>query len=259
MQAICFFVGKGQLIGLTGLDLNGLRGVLQDIAGRRCNLGHYQRAIRQAGKRDRAVYIGFCFLNQFAIRLGDLKFRIFQRLTGFLVDFLDGKTGLLFVGKSQLIAAACLDLNRLGRILQNVAVRGLNFGYYQRTIRQAGKRNRTVFVRFDFLDEFAVRLRDFEFRVFQRLTGIFVHLFDNKLRLLGILKGDFIGLTLAELYRFRRFINLIAGRGLDFGDDIYASIQFGDMNNTVHIAYNILTDNAAIAARDLEHALVRMV
>ena len=252
LQAIRFFVGKGQLIGLTGLDLNGLGGVLQDISGRRCNLGYDQSAIRQAVQRNRAVYIGFCFLNQFAIRLSDLKFRIFQRLTGFLIDFLDGKTGLLLVGKSQLIAAACFDLDCLGRILQDVAVRGLNFGYYQRAIRQAGKRNCTVFVRFGFLDEFAVRLRDFEFRVFQRLTGIFVHLFDNKLRLLGILKGDFIGLTLAELHRFRRFVYHITGRGLNFGDDIYTSIQFGDMNNAVHIAYNILTDNAAITARDLE-------
>ena len=54
------------------------------------------------------------------------------------------------------------------------------------------------------------------------------------------------------MHRFRRIVNHITGQRFGFGDDIGSGVKFSKMHNTVRIAYSILTDNAAIAARYLK-------
>ena len=231
---------------------NILRSGIQTIAVRGLDLGYDIDAVLQTGNVDQTGRIGGILTDALAVYLLNLEFRACECFAGTLNHLANLQTIRLFVGKGQLIGLTGLDLNGLRGVLQDIAGRRCNLGYDQSAIRQAVQRNRAVYIGFCFLNQFAIRLGDLKFRIFQRLTGFFINLLDDQTRLLSILESYFISLTLTELYRLRSFIDYISIRGLYLSDDICASVQLCEVDNAIRVSNSRFTDNRTITTGDLE-------
>ena len=253
LQAIRLFVGKGQLIGLTGLDLNGLGGVLQDISGRCLDLGDNQRAIRQAGQGDNTVFISFRFLDDFTIGLGNTEQGIFKRLTGFFVDLLDGKTRLLGICKSYFVSLALAELHSFRCLVDHIRIRSLYLSDDICSGVQFCEMDNTVTIgNCCFTDNRAIAASDLKGRTRQRLVCLRIYLFNEQTRLFAVFDCKRVSFTLFQRYCMRGLVDDISAGSSYLGHDIIRSIKPLYKCRTVLAGRDVLTNNIAVCASQLK-------
>ena len=189
LQTIGALVRKNQLIIAARLDLNGLGHVLQNVPIRRFGFGHDQCAVREPRQGNNAVFVGLgTVFDKLAVRFGDRKNRVFQRLSGILIYFADGKAGASGIGECHLVGLAGTDFDGLGCFIDRIAIRrsglcdhecaGLQFRQVDQAIgvgHSALAHNRTV------------PARDFEHSALQRLFRFAVDFFNQQAGLFGVL------------------------------------------------------------------------
>ena len=185
---------EGEFVAGSALYLNGMNGVIQQIAILGFGFGNCITAAGDALEPDRAVAVGGVDFGRIltAIAPGNFELHAAQRFLSNTVHLGDQQTTIRIIINGDGLGIACIDHNRLaaGCGVDGVAVNGLLLGYNQSAI-YSREFDLTIGIRhIDALSgEFAtlsihkgaVRIGDFELHTFQGLFCDGIQLIDDEI------------------------------------------------------------------------------
>ena len=115
--------------------------------------------------------------------------------------------------------------------------------------------NNTVHIAYNILaDNAAIATRDLERCTRQRLAGLCINLFYEQTGFLRVLEGKRVSLALFQRYRVRGLVDDVAAGGRYLRYDIICGIQSLNEGSTVLAGRDVLTNNIAVRAGQLEHS-----
>ena len=247
------FVFKRHCCQLSGLDNHVLRGGVQAVALGTGDLGHDIDAVLQSGHSCKAGGVRGVSAHHFAVCLFHRKCAAVQRLVCTLDDLANLQAVGLFVCERQFIITARLDFYGLGHVLQDVPIRRLDLSHNQRAVREPRQSNDAVFIGLcTVLYDLAVCLGNGKNGIFERLTGVLIDFLDRKPGLFGIGERHLVGLAFPQFHSLGCFIDHIAIRCLDLGNDVSTGFQFGQMDQAVGVCHRVFTNDRSVPTSDLE-------